>query len=88
MILAAGDEMQVLFDASRLAEPARGTTRTVFLESLGWDKDADRNTYRADGAEPLPFRAMSGYPYSEPYPRSKALETYRREWLTRTVDPD
>ena len=66
-----------------------GWTRTLFLESSGWDKDADRNTYEAQTLEPLPFRAMSGYPWKadEKYPETEELRRYREEWLTRVVLP-
>ena len=73
---------------SSIPAPVRdGFRRTLFLESLGWDKDADRNTYEAAQVEPLPFRAMTGYPWGpgEEYPAH--LQTYRQEWLTREVKP-
>ncbi|HVS62895.1 MAG TPA: CRTAC1 family protein [Thermoanaerobaculia bacterium] len=85
VVLAAGDEVRLRFDASELPPVAPGTRRTLFLESHGWDKDADENTWRATSAEPLPFRAMSGYPYTEPYPSTPELDAYRREWLTREI---
>jgi len=83
VILAAGDEMRLIFDATDLPEVAPGWRRTLVLESHGWDKDADRNTYAGDRVEPLPFRAMEQY--GEPFPDTPHLETYRREWLTREV---
>jgi tetratricopeptide (TPR) repeat protein len=87
VILAPGDRLALAFDASALPPPPPGWERSVFLESFGWDKDADRNTYRAGGVEPLPFGAMSGYPYGpgETYPDTPALRAYRRDWLTRQV---
>ncbi len=87
VILAPGDEIALVFDASALAPPADGYRRTLFLESHGWDKDADRNTWEAQQLEPLPFRAMSGYPPApgETYPDTPELRTYRRQWLTREL---
>ena len=87
VILAPGDEIALTFDASTLDPPPEGYRRTVFLESHGWDKDADRNTWEAEQLEPLPFRAMSGYPFGpeESYPDTPAHRTYRREWLTREL---
>ncbi|HXO18636.1 MAG TPA: FG-GAP-like repeat-containing protein [Thermoanaerobaculia bacterium] len=87
VILAAGDEVALAFDASRLAPPPAGWSRRVFLESLGWDKDADRNTWEAERLEPLPFRAMRSYPFApgERYPETPFLRRYREEWLTREV---
>lgn len=90
VIMASGDEIALEFDASALPAPPAGWVRTVFLESHGWDKDADRNTWEAGGVEPLPFRAMSGYPYGpgESFPDTEAMRRYRAEWLTRVVEPE
>lgn len=89
VVIGPGDEVRLLFDARGLEPPKPGFTRTVFLESFGWDKDADRNTWKADSNLPLPFQAMSGYPYGhgESYPRTPELDAYRAEWLTRVVGP-
>ena len=87
VILAPGDEIALVFDASHLEPPPEGFSRSLFLESHGWDKDADRNTWEAQQLEPLPFRAMTGYPYGpgESFPETPEHETYRREWLTREL---
>jgi Flp pilus assembly protein TadD len=87
VILGAGDAMDLTFDASHLPPPPPGWERTVFLESHGWDKDADRNTWEAQHVGPLPFRAMSGYPYGkgESFPDTPLLREYREKWLTREV---
>jgi len=88
VILAAGDELALTFDAALLPPPPPGFRRTVFLESVGWDKDADRNTWEAQHLEPLPFQAMRSYPYppGESFPDTPALREYRERWLTRPVD--
>ncbi len=90
VVIGPGDEIRVLFDARELPPPAPGYSRTVFLESFGWDKDADRNTWKADSNLPLPFQAMSGYPFApgESYPRTPELDAYREQWLTRIVGPE
>lgn len=90
VVIGPGDEIRVLFDARDLEPPKPGYTRTVFLESFGWDKDADRNTWKADSNLPLPFRAMSGYPFApgESYPETPELDAYRERWLTRVVGPE
>ena len=87
VILAPGDELALEFDGRALPPLAWGFRRTLFLESQGWDKDADRNTFAAQRLEPLPFRAMSGYPWraDERYPETPELARYREEWLTREV---
>lgn len=86
VILAPGDEIALEFDASDLPPVPRGWTRTVFLQSQGWDKDADRNTYEAPQVEPLPFRAMKSY--GEPFPDTTEMREYREKWLTRVVAPE
>jgi Tfp pilus assembly protein PilF len=83
VILAPGDEIDLAFDASGLRPVPEGWVRTVFLESHGWDKDADRNTYEAQTMEPLPFRGMKQY--GEPFPDTPEMRRYREEWLTREV---
>ncbi len=85
VIFGPGDELAIGFDAATLPRPPAGWIRSVFLESTGWDKDADRNTYEASGVEPLPFHEMSGYPYApgETYPDDAFHRDYRREWLIR-----
>ncbi|HSK76130.1 MAG TPA: CRTAC1 family protein [Thermoanaerobaculia bacterium] len=85
VILAPGDEIALTFDASGLPPVREGWVRTVFLESHGWDKDADRNTYEAHTMEPLPFRGMKQY--GEPFPDTPEMRRYREEWLTREVRP-
>ena len=90
VVIGPGDEIRLRFDARGLKPPKPGYTRTVFLESFGWDKDADRNTWKADSNLPLPFQAMSGYPTApgESYPRTPELDAYRERWLTRVVGPE
>ncbi|MEM6793263.1 MAG: FG-GAP-like repeat-containing protein [Acidobacteriota bacterium] len=86
-ILGPGDEIALEFDAAALEPVAEGWRRTFFLESHGWDKDADRNTFEAQQVEPLPFHAMSGYPYGEgeTYPETPEHRRYVEEWLTRRM---
>ena len=86
VILAAGDEIRLEF-ALQMPPPTPGKRHEYFLESHGWDKDADRNTYEAAQVEPLPFRAMSGYPFApgEQFPETEEMREYRRRWLTREV---
>lgn len=85
VILGPGDEVHLEFDASALPPVAPGWTRTVFLQSQGWDKDADRNTFEAQTMEPLPFRGMKNY--GDAFPDTPAAREYREKWLTREVRP-
>jgi hypothetical protein len=83
VILAPGDEIALDFATTALPPLPPGWTRTLFLQSQGWDKDADRNTHEALQMEPLPFRAMKRY--GEPFPDTQELREYVERWLTRRV---
>ncbi|HKE01122.1 MAG TPA: VCBS repeat-containing protein, partial [Planctomycetota bacterium] len=82
-----GDEIALAFRVSDAPPISDGWTRTFLLDSSGWAKDADPNTFAYDTVEPLPFQKMSGYPYGaeERYPDDEQHVRYRREWNTRRV---
>ncbi len=90
VILAAGDEIALRFDATGLPPLREGWRRTVFLESHGWDKDADRNTGEGQHVAPLPFRAMKAYPFAEgeAFPTTPEYRAYIDQWLTREITND
>lgn len=90
VIMAPGDEIAVRFEAARLPPLPPGWQRSYFLESHGWDKDADRNTGAGQQVEPLPFAAMTTYPYGEgeAFPDTELHRDYRQTWLTRVVEPE
>ncbi len=85
VILGSGDALQLRFDAS-LAPPLReGYRRDYLLYLDGWAKDRDPNSIQAKFVEPLPFHAMSGYPYGddESFPSDEAHRAWRLKWNTR-----
>ena len=88
VILNAGDEITVEFDAARLPELKPGWVRDFILYSDGWDKDGDINTLTSQTVEPLPFHGMSAYPYpdTEQYPDDTAHRRYRLKYNTRRVE--
>ena len=88
VILNAGDEITVEFEASRLPTLKAGWVRDFILYSDGWDKDGDINTLTSQTVEPLPFHGMSSYPYpeTEHYPNDEAHQKYRLEYNTRRVE--
>jgi hypothetical protein len=57
------------------------------LKVDGWAKDRDANTAFSQTVEPLPFHAMSAYPYrpDEHFPQDAVHERYRREYNTRSA---
>lgn len=85
-----GDEVSLLFPADGLLPLAEGMERDYFMFAACWFKDPPNNWgYGFDfTVEPLPFRAMSGFPYpaSESYPQDAAHIQYLREWNTRVVE--
>ena len=85
MILGAGDELTLRFPALSLPELPRGWKRDFLLFVDGWAKEAEANTAFGDTVEPLPFHAMSGYPYGadEHYPDTKPHRAYLRKYNVR-----
>ena len=85
VIAKPGDEISLSFDAA--AEPAlpAGCTRTFLLVADGFSKEMDINSASPDHVEPLPFHAMSAYPYGkgEQYPDSAIYRQYRARYNTR-----
>jgi hypothetical protein len=81
VLMASGDEVRLTFDARGLVPLRAGWRRDFLLRFDGWAKDGDANTAFSQTVEPLPFRAMSAYPYSarERFP----LPEYAREYNTR-----
>ncbi len=83
VIMGSGDEMQLRFSVP--AEPVKpGWKRDFILHNVGWDKDANLHTILGQSVEPLPFRAMRGYPYpTENYPADLILQTDQMQYQTR-----
>ena len=90
VIMNAGDEMTVEFNADKLPPLQDGWDRSFILYSDGWDKDGDINTLHSQTVEPLPFHGMSAYPYpeSESYPIDPEHLRHRLEYNTRRVNHD
>src|SRR5207302_4216275 len=74
VIMGAGDELRLSFDANALSKLEPGLKRDFILKVDGWAKDRDANTAYSQTVEPLPFHAMTKYPYSggEHYPSDTA----------------
>ncbi len=85
VILGSGDALTLRFDASKLAPVKSGLRRDYLVFLDGWAKDRDPNTLQALEVEPLPFHAMSGYPYrpDEHFPDDELHKQWRKEWNTR-----
>ena len=90
VIFTGGDEVSIRFDASALPAVQPGWERDYLFYSDGWEKDSDRNTVTGDTVGPLPFHAMSAYPYppSESYPDDEAHRVYIERYNTRRIGPE
>lgn len=87
VIMGPGEEIALRFTATPLPAPAPGRTRSFILVSHAYCKDMDLYTGTPRTLEPLPFQAMSRYPYppAEHYPDTPAHRRYRQEYNTRPV---
>ena len=85
VIMGSGDALTLRFDASELPPVPEGYVRDYLVFLDGWAKDRDHNTHEALEVEPLPFHAMSGYPYpeTERFPDTPEHRAWREEWNTR-----
>ena len=63
IIMGSGDELKLRFRAGAFPALPDGWTRDYLLKVDGWAKDSDANTAFPTSVEPLPFHAMSVYPY-------------------------
>jgi len=85
VIMGSGDELSLEFSASSLPAVPQGWTRDFLLLVDGWAKDSDPNTAFSQSVTPLPFHAMSTYPYKrdETFPTDAEHRHYIAEYLTR-----
>ncbi len=85
VIMGSGDELKLQFPASDLPLVPKGWSRDFLLLVDGWAKDADANTAFSESVTPLPFHAMSAYPYKkdEHFPSDAQHAAYVRDYLTR-----
>ena len=88
VIMNSGDEMTVTFDATSLPTLKAGWTRDFLIYSEGWIKDGDFNTAHGKTVEPLPFHAMTRYPYGaeESFPSDAIHQAYLNNYNTRRVN--
>ncbi|MDZ7362797.1 MAG: FG-GAP-like repeat-containing protein [candidate division KSB1 bacterium] len=87
IIMNAGDEVTITFDATKLPELPNGWKRDYLIYSDGWIKDGDLNTAHGQTVEPLPFHAMTSYPYGpeQAYPGDEEHQRYLKTYNTRKV---
>ena len=85
VVMGSGDEIRLSFDARSLPALRDGSERDFLLKVDGWAKDRDANTAFSQTVEPLPFHAMTSYPYAagDRYPIDAAHQAYRKKYNTR-----
>lgn len=83
-IISHGDEISVSFPYEQIPE---GQERDFLMFEYAYYKPASLDIGKA--VEPLPFGAMTSYPYSlnESYPSSEEYQTYLEEYNTRAILP-
>jgi hypothetical protein len=88
VLVGPGEEIAARFDASSLGSVAPGQARSYLLISHAYCKDLDLYTAESRTLEPLPFRAMSKYPYpaTESYPDTEGHRKYRALYNTRIIE--
>jgi hypothetical protein len=87
VVMNAGDELTVRYDARALPTLPAGWRRDWVLSTDGWVKDADLHTTASQTVEPLPYHAMRAYP-DQPehrYPDTAAHRRYLNEYQTRVA---
>jgi tetratricopeptide (TPR) repeat protein len=87
VIARPGDEIALAFDARALPPLPARWARTFLFYVNGYSKEMNPRSASQDTLDPLPFHAMSGYPYGPPehYPRTKAYREYLARYNTRVV---
>jgi len=87
VVMSAGDEATIKFDASSAKSLPPGWKRDFLLYTDGWIKDSDLNTAFGTTVGPLPFHSVQSYPYNpgEAYPADSQHQRYLREYNTRVV---
>jgi Tfp pilus assembly protein PilF len=85
VIMGSGDELDLRFSSGSLPPLKTGWKRDFLLLVDGWAKDADPNTAFSRSVEPLPFHAMSAYPYrhDEHFPDDVVHRDYRNQYNIR-----
>jgi len=87
VVMNAGDEMTLRFDARSLPELPSGWRRDWVLFSDGWVKDGDIHTRNSQTVEPLPYHGMTAYPDQPAHrvPSSPAYTDYLDRYQIRGV---
>jgi hypothetical protein len=88
VVARPGDEIALSFAAAALPPLRTGMSRTFLLYAHGYSKEMNPRSASPDTVGPLPFRAMTKYPYApdEHYPDTRAHRDYLARYNTRIVN--
>jgi len=87
VIIGPGEQITLRFDAAAFPSLEEGWVRDFLFYADGFGKDMDFSSAHSTTVGPLPFHAMSGYPYpdAESYPIDPEHIEYILEYNTRPV---
>ncbi|MHC4110497.1 MAG: CRTAC1 family protein [Planctomycetota bacterium] len=87
VIMGRGEELTLRFSADAFGQVPAGFRRSFILKTDSFCKDMDLYSAHPDTVEPLPFHAMSNYPYgeNEKYPDGEKWREYKEQFNTRGV---
>jgi hypothetical protein len=87
VVSRTGDEVVLSFDATALPQLPDGWTRTFLFYADGFSKEMNLHSASPDALAPLPFHAMTAYPYAAPerFPSTPAHREYQDRYNTRVV---
>ncbi len=87
VIAGPGDEIALSFEANQAPAIPTGWRRTFLLYADGFSKEMNIRSATPDTLGPLPFHAMTKYPYgpAEHYPDTSAHREYLERYNTRSV---
>ena len=85
VVFGSGDEVALDFDPSKLPALSKGWVRDYFFVANGYEKDMDFYAYDFTSVDPLPFSAMTKYPYplDQSFPLDDEHLNYILEYNTR-----
>ena len=88
VIMSRGEEVTLRFPAAAFGPVPAGCRRSFLVKTDSFCKDMDLYTAWPDTVEPLPFHAMSGYPYgpNERYPDTPHTRALQRRYNTRPIN--
>ena len=88
VLMGPGDEVALEFEAARLPPLPAGEARSFVLVSHAYCKDMDLYTATPQTLAPLPFRAMTRYPYpsTESFPDTPGMRKFKATYQSRIIE--